>query len=180
MGSGKSTILRTTLLRIIELNEQRLQKYPMPFLIRFKKLVFDSEEPVLDALQDEYHRVCPSAPDRDFGHELETGSLVVLLDGLDELEDDDTIEMAVQSVNNLIRKYPEIRVIITSRILEIFSRKTALLAGFTVVKIRNMSLRQIRDFVNNWFGSDSQKGKSLVRQLTHPTALSMLQLNPLV
>lgn len=177
MGSGKSTLLRRMLLSIIEENEQKLQKYPIPVFVRLKQLDLTSENPILDAISAEYSRL--SEEDlHDIEQELTDGKFVVLLDGLDELETKANIEWAIQQIKEFVQNYKNSRIVITSRKLDIL-RTSDFLSNFIIFEIEDFSYPQMKDLITNWFEGDEENGKQLVKLISSPMTLSSIPLTPL-
>jgi energy-coupling factor transporter ATP-binding protein EcfA2 len=177
-GSGKSTLLRRMLLRIIEENERAGQRAPIPILIQFKKLDIDDAQGIEKALNIEFSRFSPTglvAPEGET--DLADDSVVLLLDGLDELKTEDRINQALNLVRGFNRKYPQIRTILTSRLSDIFE-KPEVLSNYLVLRIAGLTPVQMVEFVENWFGQDSPVGKRLARFVQAPNSLQGLPKTP--
>src|SRR5690606_18639833 len=128
MGSGKSTTLRKILLSKIEINERELSKYPIPVLIRFRKLILTGDKPIQAEIENQYNDLSEDQSPRDIEEDLNNGNIILLIDGLDELENNNEITAAMDAVKKFSQLYPKVRIIISSRMLEIF-RTTDLLDG---------------------------------------------------
>jgi hypothetical protein len=186
MGSGKSALLRRLLLETIERNEEHLRKFPLPILIRFKQLDLEKEN-VLNvqaedcievALAEQFAQVCPTHDPIDIIADLNAGNLMVLIDGLDELQEEEAILSALTIVNRFAKRYPKTRIILSSRMLELF-KTTKLLSRFKVYRILAFSSKQIKQLINNWFGKDSVEGKRLINLVTNPVAYTLIPSTPL-
>jgi len=105
-GSGKSTMLRRMLLKIIEENEQALRRTPIPILVECKKVDFDDPNGLLKALNKEFLRFDAKGLAQELGTDLEDGSIIVLLDALDELRTQDRITQAIERIKGFNLRYP--------------------------------------------------------------------------
>jgi hypothetical protein len=177
-GSGKSTLLRRILIHTIEENEQARRRSPIPILIEFKKLDFADEQGIEKALESELFRFNATGLAQELGADLVDGSMIVLLDGLDELKTEERIAQALDHVKDFSSKYPKTRVVLTSRLLEIFEKPDTL-SDFRTLKIMNLTPTQMTEFIENWYGQDSQVGKKLVKFVRDPLSLRGLPATPL-
>lgn len=177
-GSGKSVLLRRILLRTIEDNEQSQRRVPIPILVEFKKLDFSDPLGLEKALNQEFSRFDSSGLAQDLGTDLHDGSVLVLLDGLDELKTEDRIFQALDRVKEFSLRYPKNRIVLTSRLLEILE-KPGMLPGFRVLQISSLTPTQMTRFIENWFGKDSPMGKRLMQFVNEPMSLRGLPATPL-
>jgi len=178
MGSGKSTLLRRFVIEIIEKNENEMKKYPLPILIRFKNIDFDAPTSIITALQEQCDKFLGNKFSIDIKDLLDKGHLVILIDGLDELESDENIIKAIDEINTFSDKYPRNRLILASRTLEIM-RTTNILDKFKVYKIKDFSLSQMEQLIKNWFGSDNPDSKQLIKLISDPKTYSTFPPTPL-
>src|SRR5690606_25385 len=116
--SGKSTLLRRLLIEIIEDNEKAVRTTPIPVLLRLKKIDFNNQQPLESAIVDEFLIHCPGQT-LEVVSELEKGTFIILLDGLDELETKEHINNAMQLIREFMSKYDNSRVILTTRMLDV-------------------------------------------------------------
>lgn len=177
-GTGKSVLLRRILLETIEDNEQSQRRVPIPILIEFKKLDLSDSLGLEKALNQEFSRFDSSGLAQDLGTDLVDGSVLVLLDGLDELKTEDRIIQALDHVKEFGLRYPKNRIVLTSRLLEILE-KPDMLPGFRVLQISSLTPTQMTQFIENWFGKDSPVGKRLVQFVNEPMSLRGLPATPL-
>jgi hypothetical protein len=178
IGSGKSTLLHRIVLNTIEQNEKDLKRYPIPLLLRFKKLDLNTTQPIHKALEEEYSRLSEDPTPRDIEDDLQKGNLLVLLDGLDELEDESHIEHALNILRNFAHSYTQTKVVVTSRMLEIL-RKTNILALFSVFRIEDFSINQMRQLILKLFRDDTSDGKHLIKLITEPSVATSLEFTPM-
>jgi len=83
-----------------------------------------------------------------FEHALRDGRCLVLLDGLDEVADAAERRRMSEWVDGLVALYPHNRYVVTSRPPGYDSAPLA--NGFTVLRIRDFSAEEIRQFAANW------------------------------
>ncbi len=178
VGSGKSTLLRKMLLHIIESNEKAARRGPIPVLVNFKNLDLSDPQAIESALSQQFHRFCSVGTEQGLDEDLTEGSVIVLLDGLDELQSEERIETTLNLVREFSHRYPTVRIVLTSRLLDIFDQPTVL-SGFRVLRINELSPSQMIEFVENWYGENSQAGRKLARLVSGPTALHGLPSTPL-
>ena len=186
MGTGKSTLLRRILLRIIENNENQVRKYPIPVLSTFKKLNLRETKPldvqreqiIENAIKKEYESICSNGVLDNLEIELEQGNILVLLDGLDELETEEQIQIAMNVVRIFADKYPKTRIIITSRILDFF-KTSNLFSGFKVYRLDELTRSQIKTLISNWFGENSEHSKRLLNLISKPITRMTIPATPL-
>jgi hypothetical protein len=181
-GSGKSTLLRRTLLHIIEENEASSRRTPIPILVELKKVAILNEQGIEEALNQEFCRFNSTGLAGDLGHDLADGSLVILLDGLDELKTEERINQALERIREFNQKFPKTRIILTSRLLEFFNKPeilTTMLPGFQILQIEQLSSTQMVKFVEQWYGRDNPLGQRLLSVVNDPTALHGLPATPL-
>jgi hypothetical protein len=178
-GSGKSTLLRRLLLSIIEENEQIPRRSPIPILVQFNKLNLTDDEGIEKAINAEYafHFDMPEMA-QDLGADLEDGSVIVLLDALDELETEERITRALDLVKEFKQRYPGTRTVLTSRLLDVLEQPN-LLSGFRMFEIERLSPEQMAKFIENWFGQESPLGMRLIELVNEPLALRGLPATPL-
>lgn len=109
---------------------------------------------------------------------LEDGSVVLLVDGIDELRSDEKIRQSLLIISEFQGKYKKVKTITTSRLLEVFE-DTEFLSRVDVLNIQPMSTEQMSVFVVNWFGSESDSGKKLMKIVNKPLGLHGLPSTPL-
>ncbi len=80
---------------------------------------------------------------------LAAGKAIVLMDGLDEVENQDLRQRVVQLIEKFVQRYPACRYIVTSRPLD--SQGTPLLGEqFGTLQVRDFSPFETRNFVRSW------------------------------
>lgn len=107
VGQGKSTFLRYLAARELELGER------LPVFIELRRLA--NAQSVLQAAVEELKNLgLEGASEEIIDHLGKTSRLALLLDGFDELADDQA-STVVQELENLSMRLPDLRMIVTSR-----------------------------------------------------------------
>ena len=88
-----------------------------------------------------------------FSESLENNKLIVLIDGLDEINITNQRHNIVERINSFIAQYPEIKIIVSSRIVGY--KETRLSSYFFHFEVDKFSDKQIYLFLNNWYSSIS-------------------------
>lgn len=84
---------------------------------------------------------------------LNNNSLLVLFDGLDEINVTHQRHCVVEKLNSFIAQYPNIKIVVTSRIVGY--KETRLSGYFFEFEVDKFSDEQIQAFLNNWYCSVS-------------------------
>ena len=178
LGTGKSTALRRMLLQIIEINETELKKYPLPVYLKFRELDQDNTTAIRDAISNEFKLLATDDEPADLEELLERGDVVVLIDGLDELETEENINKGIRLLTSFIDKYKYSRVVFTSRSLEIF-KTSNVLAQFSVYRMLNLDFQQIQTLIRKWFEESDKDGEQLIKLISNPVTFASLPHTPL-
>lgn len=88
-----------------------------------------------------------------FSKSLENNNLVLLMDGLDEINITYQRHAVVDKVNSFAAQYPEIKIIVSSRIVGY--KETRLCHRFFHFEVERFSDEQIMLFLKNWYSSVS-------------------------
>ncbi|MBW4594230.1 MAG: NACHT domain-containing NTPase [Brasilonema angustatum HA4187-MV1] len=144
-GSGKTTFLQYI---AQQCNQGKFLSDKVPIFIRLKNFAEDARETgdfsLLNYITQElaYFDIC----DQQIQTLLAQGRLLILLDGLDEVREDDSAEI-IKKIRKLSEEYYKNQFIITCRIAAHQYR----FEGFTEVEIADFDLSQIETFVQKWF-----------------------------
>ena len=149
-GSGKSTFLKHLALTFA-LGKREEERFPILIPIAEYALArLKNKEPLklLDFIVRRFQE--QGLPDLGplFASELEKGRAIVLLDGLDEVLTLKERKEIAKEVEELARRYPLSRFIVTSRIAGYDS--APLSDDFTALIIAPFDEEQIKDFAYNW------------------------------
>ncbi len=169
-GAGKTTLLRylarhfalaqrDRLSTVVGGKEEELGDMRLPILFRIadyaERLTDTPELSLVDYLQQFYrqweHRF--EATDGDsvanlLLNRMATGDCLVLLDGLDEVFDQDNRVQVVQHINRLVDEYRNNKFVVTSRIAGY--KQAALGSRFREFTITPMGDEQIEQFLRRW------------------------------
>lgn len=104
------------------------------------------------------------------------GRVLFLLDGLDEVQEEDTLRI-FKEIRQLSEKFNDNHFIITCRI----AAKEFTLEKFTDVEVADFDEEQIQTFVTKWFvAKDSDLDKQFLQQLKEKKPIQELASNPLL
>lgn len=148
-GGGKTTFLKWIALSAIEgqFTERR-----MPVFIPMKDWS-DGKDTLLEYIRDEF-RICGFDEPKAFvDGMLEAGSLILLFDALDEINDNDRLVKAHKEIRDLASKYPQVRIVISCRT----AAYSYLFEQFADVELADFHDGQVQQFVRNWFCDQPQK-----------------------
>ncbi|MBE9188827.1 NACHT domain-containing NTPase [Gloeocapsopsis crepidinum LEGE 06123] len=144
-GSGKTVLLRQI---AIKCNQGELLANRFPIFIRLQNFAEDANEiqnyNLLDYISQELGKIDVSA--QQVETLLDSGKALILLDGLDEVPEEDKAEVQKQ-IRKLSEKYDKNHFIITCRI----AAQQYWFEEFTDVEMADFSFSQIEAFTQKWF-----------------------------
>lgn len=157
-GGGKTTFLKWIALAAIEgLFTERL----MPVFIPMKDWS-DGKDTLLEYIRAEF-KICGFEDPAVFvDGMLEAGSLVLLFDALDEVNDSDRLGKAHKEIRDLASKYPQLRIVISCRT----AAYNYLFEQFSDVELADFHQGQVKQFVRNWFCDQQQKADLCLAELS--------------
>jgi predicted NACHT family NTPase len=145
-GAGKTTFLQHV---AIECDRGRFQAERVPIFIRLKDFAKSAREQenyrLLDYISREF-RCCGITEQQVTEAILTQGRGLILLDGLDEVTDEDE-NRVVEELQQFSEDYYKNRLIITCRIAASKYR----FPGFTDVEVADFNDEQIKSFAEKWF-----------------------------
>lgn len=187
-GSGKSTTLKYLAYAICvhRVSNDQLQTY-IPIYLKateFAKYLFDTGRSLSEFIIDintKYGLL--------FSKSLEDNKLIVLIDGLDEINITNQRHGVVEKINSFTAQYPEIKIIVSSRIVGY--KETRLSGCFFHFEVDKFSDKQMYSFLHNWYssislysdnnlGNVSEEVKKLFRSIKQNTSVYRLAQNPLL
>ena len=174
-GAGKTTFLKQL---AVLCNQGKFQGQQLPFFFTLKAFAEAPGEPsLLDYLADElrcYQVENATAATRTIPN---AGRGLVLLDGLDEVQDRD-ISRVVQELQQFARQFHRNQFAITCRI----AAREYTFQQFTDVEIADFDAEQIAEFVNKWFQikGDEIKATAFLEKLQDNPPIQELASNPLL
>lgn len=177
-GSGKSMLLKNIALAYAEERLVNLPEQPIPVLFELNRLN-ESGLTIEEHLVEELGRNDFPKADHFITHKLTQGTLLLLLDGLDEVNSNER-RRSIRWIRNLLDKYKNCRAIITCR--------TAVYKGeFVEIVDRTLEIvefndQQIRRFLGSWEATMPAKKsvEQLMRTLHDRPRIMALARNPLL
>ncbi len=147
-GAGKSTLLDYLVLVLTGQVPHALRGKlgtPFPLFARLRELGTEGAGTLRDLLARSapLERVPADFPARW----LEGGGCVVLLDGLDEVLDDERHARAVEEIGRLVNEYPDNHYVVTCRIAGWHNQ----LPGFATYEVQPFAEDDVRRFVGVWY-----------------------------
>jgi len=200
-GCGKTTMLQHIALTFAS-NKQRRYRLNalipiMLFLREHAKAIVDTS-PSLGELAQSYFSNVKRYPDlktpaKWFEKQLRSGKCIVMLDGLDEVADEEQRRVVSKWTDEQVRLYPQCRFILTARSQ---GYREAPLTMAHVLEIMPFKPEQVERFIRNWYlanklisyGKDDagvrqdaeKETQDLLKRLHGQPALSDMTVNPLL
>lgn len=146
-GAGKTTLLDYLVLvftgRLRHALRERLGK-PFPLYARLRELGTEGAESLTALLgRAPLEKVPSDFPERW----LRRGRCVVLLDGLDEVLDEERHAKAIEEIDRLVAEYPANHYVVTCRIAGWRNQ----LPGFRTYEVQPFTGDDIRQFIGSWY-----------------------------
>jgi predicted NACHT family NTPase len=155
-GSGKTTLLQYIALSLIKDKKLIKSNGYVPILLFLRehtKNIIEKEPPTLSQLvqihfsqHKRYQNLQP--PTNYFEEQLKAGKCLIMLDGLDEVANENQRKKVSSWVNEQIKTYRQCPFILTSRPQ---GYKTAPLENVNVLEIQPFNYQQIKKFIHNWY-----------------------------
>jgi HEAT repeat protein len=182
-GAGKTTLLRHLAFQAAQGKLEALPDFPI--LISLSHLAAAAPRSSLpDLIIKEIDALYDSPSLRFYLEErLEEGSVLLLLDGLDEIsgsrpqETEAAYRRMVGQINVLTARYPRIPVVVTSRQA---GWKGLLAASFHTLEVARLEQDDIGRFIEDWFGRGSNRALELRRDVLQTPQVRALAANPLL
>ncbi|MBK0380863.1 SMEK domain-containing protein [Mucilaginibacter segetis] len=154
-GSGKTTTLKHLALAIC-LNRpvKTLFSDLVPVLIKgseFGKYVLSTSKSLSEYIIDHFDKKYEFL----FSQKLESNQLLVLIDGIDEINVTSLRHTVVSRINAFIAQYPNIKLVVSSRLVGY--RETRLNGFFQHLEVIKFGDKQIKHFIKNWYLSVSSQ-----------------------
>lgn len=139
-GSGKTTLLKRI---IVECNSGKIFPERIPIFIALRDEGFRNFSYSLEKyIQENHFGIMEWQAKLIFEH----GCALILLDGVDEVEEKYKITIKKQ-IEKFANKYPDVLIIITCRLQNIDSK----LEQFQYIEIADLSESQVKSFSDQWF-----------------------------
>ena len=157
-GVGKSTFLRKAGLEALKKTEGSFDHKCRPVFLELKRFTEDSI--AIETLITEEFKTCGySRPEEMAKTALESGKLLILFDGLDEVPAAN-FDNVVRKIGDFVDQYSQNRFIASCRIAAYKGGFTR----FTEVEIAEFDDSQVKAYINNWFGSSSDLDQHQIAQ----------------
>ncbi|MBH8564734.1 HEAT repeat domain-containing protein [Nostoc sp. CENA67] len=191
-GAGKSTLLQYLALdwvdKTLANNDFSL---PIPLLIELRTYMRDRQNGKCNNFLEFYHDSpgCFFHLNQHKLHEqLKAGNAIVLFDGLDEVFAGDDREEIVTCIHRFTNEYPNVQVIVTSRIIG-YKPERFRDAEFRHLILQDLDKSQVQEFLDKWhdktFTASEQEDKRIKRErlqrvIDESRAIAELAGNPLL
>jgi HEAT repeat protein len=182
-GAGKTTLLRYLAFQAGQGKLGDLPDFPV-FVSLSHFAAAAPQASLLDFLIREIDALYGSPALRSYLEErLEEGSVLLLLDGLDETsvghpqEAEATYRHAVGQINVLTARYPKTPVVVTSHRA---GWKGLLATSFHTLEVLELDQEDIQRFIANWFGQGSDRAGELREIVSQNPRIRAMAANPLL
>ncbi|AKB36261.1 putative lyase [Methanosarcina siciliae C2J] len=194
-GSGKSTLTRYLLLSVLKINGENELSYKfdgyLPLLIELRRFAAFCSKGKCESFFDyfsylEKKTIFDLTKSKIEKYYEEKGKVLVIFDGLDEVFDSEEWETIVHMIAGFKNRYPNIRIIVTSRIVG-YKRNILEDAGFSHFTIQEFEETQIKEFLDKWYpivldneDEIAEKKNRIFRALKDSSSIRELAGNPLL
>jgi energy-coupling factor transporter ATP-binding protein EcfA2 len=184
-GAGKSTLLKYAALKLIEHRKNSVE-FSLSIPIYIKATEFANyyqsnqkklSEFIINHFDKKYEKI--------FLEALEKNQLILLFDGLDEINDKHLRNQVIEEIEDMTCNYPGSKYVITSRIVGY--QELSLNQKFLHYKLMDLSKKQISEFIHQWFiyiHSDSKEDQLnadlLTQSILNKESVLKLAQNPLL
>jgi HEAT repeat protein len=182
-GAGKTTLLRHLAFQAAQGELEGLPDFPI-FISLGHFAAATPQASLLDFVIKEIDALHSSPGLHSYlENRLEEGSVLLLLDGLDETsvghpqEIEATYRRVVGRINVLTARYPRVPVVVTSRRI---GWKGLLAASFHTLEVLELEQDDIQLFIEDWFGRGSKWASELQRTVLQDSQVRALAANPLL
>lgn len=181
-GAGKTTMLKYLCLLSAQ---TKLSGLPgLPVFVTLNRYAKTPQMGLIDFIVDDVAERYGFAQLRPFlESRLEEGSVLLLLDGLDEVavgsleEAETTYHRTANEINRLATRYPKCPIVVTSRRA---GWKGLLAPTFRTMTVLDFTWQDIQRFIDNWFGQGSDRARGLQDRLSRQVRMQSLAANPLL
>ena len=182
-GTGKSTLLAHIARRSAHVRYGGRRSVPILLLLRdhASRVVADSAVTLVDLVRQAVSDVPAIEPAEWWERQLHRGRCVVLLDGLDEVADEQDRRTIADWIYRQINRYPRNHFVITSRP---YGYRGAVIPQAHVLQVRPFSSEQVERFLRGWYlaterhaasAGDGKKEMRAVRSRAEEGASDLLQ-----
>jgi predicted NACHT family NTPase len=172
-GAGKTTFLKYLAIQCIS---GKFQADRIPIFITLKQFAETQNNPDLreTIIRQLGNNLITNTQVSDL---LNSGNFLILLDGLDEVREQDTSQVIIQ-IKDFSEQYHNNQFVITCRI----AAREYTYEKFTEVEVADFNAQQIKDFANKWFGAkdDVVKAEDFIQKLKQDKPIGELATSPLL
>jgi predicted NACHT family NTPase len=173
-GAGKTTFMK----RLATLCSQgEFQAHRVPVFVTLKEFAEAKDQPKLQAFIASQWRTCGLEELTAVSTVLTQGRALVLLDGLDEVQEADH-DRVLQAIKDFTNQYRKCQFVMTCRI----AAREYTFQQFTEVEVADFNPEQIAEFATKWFTAkeDPEKGENFIQRLKANKPIQELATNPLL
>jgi predicted NACHT family NTPase len=187
-GSGKSTLLQYIALNWARTPLSSVIEQPIPLLIELRTYKRDRNSGQCKDFLEFFHKgsVICRLNQHELHERLKAGKVLVMFDGLDEVFDPVQREEVITDIHRFTNDYPNIRVIVTSRIIG-YKPQRLRDAEFRHFMLQDLESEQIQDFIHRWHeltfideADKLRKRERLQQAIKTSSAIGELAGNPLL
>jgi predicted NACHT family NTPase len=167
-GAGKTTFLKYLAIQCIK---GEFQGERVPIFVTLKNFAETANRPgLLQHITEETINSISSIRDV-----ITYGKALVLLDGLDEVREEDS-DRILKEIREFSDRFPNNHFVITCRI----AAKEYTFEKFTEVEVADFDDHQISNFANNWFKEKAVKPETFIKRLEENSRIKQLAASPLL
>ncbi|RCJ32313.1 hypothetical protein A6769_28390 [Nostoc punctiforme NIES-2108] len=167
-GAGKTTFLKYLAIQCIR---GEFQAERVPIFVTLKSFAEVANKPgLLQHITEE--TINPISSIRDI---LTYGKALVLLDGLDEVREEDS-DRILKEIREFSDRYPKNQFVMTCRI----AAREYIFDKFTEVEVADFDDDQISNFTNKWFKDKAVKPETFIKRLEENSRIKQLAASPLL
>jgi HEAT repeat protein len=168
-GAGKTTLLKYMAWQCCKGSETSENIIPVFFPLReFYACESSTSKSLRDYIYTVFEAYGFSGSDAVLEKDLESGKCILLLDGFDELVTRNGRETAAEEIREFAEEYQKCKIVVTSRTAgfheNVSPRQWGPFKGFTLLEVMEFDNHQIKQFVDNRFGTGAAAGSGSVNQ----------------
>ncbi len=178
-GSGKSTCLRRLAYLLAERGLESDKKGLVPVLLRANELVVEESRSATQCLIEATLRLTPDNRPAFSNDDLTDGNVVAIVDGLDEIGNDQSRAIVAKRLLEFHRQFPKCQVVAASRDYA-FVRNLEELTRFEQFRLSPIDFRQAQQILTRFQKKKSlpvEKAKEILRRIQQ---VHGIDLNPLL
>lgn len=173
-GAGKTTFMKRL---AILCNEGEFQPQRVPVFVTLKEYAEAEGKPKLQTFIQNQWKACGVKESDTLEAIFKAGQALVLLDGLDEVQETDH-DRVLQDIKTFTQRFRDCQCVITCRI----AAREYIFETFTEVEVADFDQKQIAEFATKWFKAkqDPKKAETFIQRLESNKPIQELATNPLL